>query len=362
VRAPGHHALRILLVSNMWPSEANPVYGGFVARQAEALASCGASVQVVANDDPRTGALSSLRKYRHLTRRVRRAARHGEFDVVIGHYLYPTAGIARMAARSAGAKLVLVVHGTDARSVLRPDPYAWAARRAARSADLIVTVSQALARSLRSDVRVSGSVPMTAIHMGIDAAAFHPDPDARAALGLRADERVVLFVGNLVPVKGMDVLRQAFEQLVAGNAADRLVIVGSGLLESELHAWAKGSPALSDRVVLTGRLPQAAVARWMAAADVFVLPSHNEGLGLVLIEAMACGTPCVASSVGGVPEVVDQRTGVLVPPGDADALKSAVARVLAAGRESWSEACIAAARGQGATDKARELLEVISTL
>ena len=154
----------------MWPSEANPVYGGFVALQAEALASCGASVQVVANDDPRTGVLSSLGKYRRLTRRVRRAVRHGEFDVVIGHYLYPTAGMARMAARIAGAKLVLVVHGTDARSVLRPDPYARAARRAARSANLVVAVSQALARSLRADLRISESVPMTAIHMGIDEA------------------------------------------------------------------------------------------------------------------------------------------------------------------------------------------------
>ena len=144
--APDQQASRILLVSNMWPSEANPVYGGFVARQAEALASCGASVEVVANDDARTGALASLRKYRRLARRLRREARNGEFDVVIGHYLYPTAGMARMAARIAGARLVLVVHGTDARSVLRPDPYAWAARRATRAADLIVRVSQALAR------------------------------------------------------------------------------------------------------------------------------------------------------------------------------------------------------------------------
>lgn len=353
---------RILLVSNMWPSDADPVYGGFVARQAAALTSLGASVRVVANEDSRTGVLPSVLKYRRLARRVKHAARQGEYDVVIGHYLYPTAGMARAAANIAGARLVLVVHGTDARSVLRSDPYAWASRRALHGADLVVAVSRSLERSLRGDLGVPESVPIAAIHMGIDDAVFRPDPDARAALGLSAEERMVLFVGNLVPVKGLDTLKAAFERLVADGSADRLVIVGGGPLEADLRDWAGEDQALDEKVLVTGRLAQADVARWMAASDVFVLPSYNEGLGLVLFEAMACGTPCVASAVGGVPEVLDERTGVLVPPGDAAELASAVAGLLASGKGAWSEACLAAARGQGSVDKARELLAALGAL
>lgn len=359
---PGHPAMRILLVSNMWPSGENPVYGGFVARQADALRALGADVTVVANEDSRTGVVRSMLKYRRLSRRIAEAATAGRFDAVVGHYLYPTAGMARTAARIAGARLALVVHGTDARSALRPDPYARAARRAAREADLIVAVSRALERSLRIDLNVPGTVPVSVIHMGIDDAVFRPDPDARTTLGVPDSERVVLFVGNLVPVKGLDTLEAAFGKLVADGAADRLVIVGGGPLEPDVRAWAEGDPALKDRVQVTGRLPQAEVARWMAAADVFVLPSHHEGLGLVLFEAMACGTPCVASEVGGVPEVLDEATGVMVPAGDAEALSSAITRVVASGKDAWREACLAAARGQGSVEKARELLHALQAL
>ena len=347
---------RVLLVSNMWPSDENPVYGGFVARQVAALRSLGVPVTVVANTDARTGAARSIAKYHSLARRARRAAREGDFDIVVGHYLYPTAGMARSAARIAGAKLVLVVHGTDARSVMRRDPYAAASRRALATADLVVTVSDALAAQLRASPGLPEGARTVTIHMGIDEATFAPDGSARTALGVASDERVVLFVGNLVEVKGLDVLQEAFSTLVRAGSADRLVIVGGGVLRDTLVAWADSDPVVAGRVTLTGRLSAAEVARWMAAADVFVLPSRHEGLGLVLLEAMACGTPCVASAVGGVPEVLDVSTGVLVAPGDALALGAAIERVLAAGKESYREACLRSAAGQGSVAQAEALL------
>ncbi|MDO8880928.1 MAG: glycosyltransferase [Coriobacteriia bacterium] len=356
--AGGHDLPRLLLISNMWPTEANPVYGGFVARHAAALTALGVPVTVVANTDPRTGVVRSLAKYRRLARRSRAAGRSGAFDAVVGHYLYPTAGMAHQAARLSGAALVLVVHGTDARSVMRRDPFAAAARRALAEADLVVAVSAALADSLRADVGVPESVPIATVHMGIDEAVFVPDPDARAALGIPEQERTVLFVGNLVAVKGLETLRAAFEMLLERKAADRLVIVGDGPLRQELTEWSSALE-LKDHVTVTGRLAQCDVARWMAAADVFVLPSHNEGLGLVLLEAMACGTPCVASAVGGVPEILDERTGALVPPGDGRALADAIDGVLAAGRGAYREACLAAARGHGATAQAEAFLGAV---
>jgi len=344
----------------MWPSEAHPVFGGFVARNVDALRRCGADVEVIANEDPHPGAVSSTLKYARLLRRVRAGASGRSYDAVIGHYLYPTAAIARVAARSIGSPLVLVVHGTDVRSVHRKDPFAWAARRALRSADLVVTVSRALARTVRDDLGVPESIPVVPIHMGIDEDVFVPDPHARRALGLAATERIILFVGNLVPTKGIDVLQAAFERLVADNLADRLVIVGCGSLEGSVRRWAENAD-VAGLVTLTGYMEQQQVAQWMAAADVLALPSRNEGLGLVLLEAMACGTPCVASKVGGVPEVLTGKTGVLVEPGDADALAKGLAHVLAEGPDTYRERCIAAARGHGTRTKAAELLEAIGS-
>ena len=361
-QAAQRRGARLLVVSNMWPSSRHPVFGGFVSRNVDALRECGATVDVVANTDARTGVLRGTLKYVRLARDARRQARASDYDAVIGHYLYPTAGMAAAAARAAGARLVLVVHGTDSRSVHRTDPWAYAARRAVRSADLVVTVSRALARAVREGLKLSDDVPVAVVHMGIDEEVFVPDPSARNALDVPAHERVVLYVGNLARTKGLDVLQTAFQALVADGTADRLVVVGGGQLEAELREWADGDPQLRDRVVMTGRIEQGEVARWMAAADTLVLPSRNEGLGLVLIEAMACGTPCVASRVGGIPEVVRDDTGILVPPDDPAALASALAQVLERGRSSYHEACIRAARGHGSRDKAKEMLDAIAQL
>jgi glycosyltransferase involved in cell wall biosynthesis len=354
--------MRLLTVSNMWPGPANPVWGGFVARNVDALREAGAYVEVVANDDPRPGVLPSVIKYARLARRVRDHVKGRDYDAVIGHYLYPTAAMAHTAARLTGSKLVLVVHGTDARSVKRRDPWAAAARKALRSADLVVTVSSSLAETVRDDLCLPESTPIAIINMGIDDQVFRPDSSARRTLHLTASERVVLFVGNLVPVKGLTTLSTAFEALVRQGAADRLVIVGSGPLDRELREWSASDPSLAGRVTLTGRIEQAEVARWMGAADVLALPSENEGLGLVLLEAMACGTPCVASRVGGIPEIHDEQTGMLVIPGDPDALSAALTKVIDGGRASYHDACLARAAGHSSGAKATEVIAAIRAL
>ncbi|MBN2848988.1 MAG: glycosyltransferase [Coriobacteriia bacterium] len=354
--APHPGTIRILLVSNMWPSEGSPVFGSFVARQAECLQDAGAEVIVVANADRRRGPLRALLKYSSLGRRVRAAARAGGFDVVVGHYLYPTASFALEAARIAGVPLVLVSHGTDARSVMRDDRFGRRGREALSHADLVVAVSAALRQTLRDEVGVPERVPIEVVNMGFDAGRFRPDPDARHVLGVPAGERVVLFAGNLEPVKGLDVLLDAFERVIAEGGADRLVIVGDGPLRGVMEERVAASSTLGECVRFAGQLPQPDLARWMAAADVFVLPSRAEGLGLVLLEAMACGTPCVATRVGGVPEILDEDCGALVAPDDPAALAAAIASVMARGKEPYSEACRARASHHTSTVKAREFL------
>ncbi len=213
---------------------------------------------------------------------------------------------------------------------------------------------------VRDKLAWSGEVPIVVCDMGVDPHVFHPDGDARRQLGWDAEERVALFVGNLVEAKGVRHLLDAFARLRARDACDRLVIVGDGPQGSALSA-AAAATGIGEAVRFVGSLPAPYLALHMAAADVLVLPSLSEGLGVVLLEAMACGTPCVASRVGGVPEVLDGTTcGRLVPPADAAALATALEEVLVRGRDAFSEACVAAAAGHSVERQAERFLGAVS--
>lgn len=358
--------LRLLVVSNMWPTDDDPVFGSFVERNVRALRDRGAEVTVVANSDSRTGGRAAARKYSSLWMRAWLAARPRRFDAVVGHYLYPTAAIAASAARRARVPLVLVTHGTDSRSVQRDDRFGREGRAALAAAALVITVSRALERVLRTDLRLPETVPTAVIDMGIDSDLFRPQPAAREKLRLDPAERIVLYAGNLVETKGVDVLAEAFLGMFDEGSADRLVLVGDGPLAARVRRRVEENAASyehadpTEHVTLTGRLHQRDLALWMAAADVFVLPSRNEGLGLVLLEAMACGTPCVGSDVGGIPEVLSVPScGRLAPAEDPVALAAAIADVLATGKDSFGQACLARAAEHSAGRKAAEMLEAI---
>ena len=147
---------------------------------------------------------------------------------------------------------------------------------------------------------------------------------------------MVLYVGRLVPEKGLRELLHATRRLAATRPQARVVFVGDGPLYTELAATLAAEPALP--LQLAGSQAPAEVARWMVASDLVTLPSYSEGHPNVLVEALACGRPVVATPVGGIPEVVGAASGLLVPPRDADALADALAKALA---QDWDEAALA---------------------
>ena len=319
--------MRILLISNLYPSSEHPAFGTFIAARAETLRRAGVSVEVVAITDPGVHT-RIVRKYASLGGRavlaaIRSLVARRPFDVVEAHIAYPTGLLAWPVARLLRARLVLFAHGSDVMDIPgRSGRHARAARRLYRSADVIVANSAFLAGELQARVAPPpGRVRV--ISPGIDLAAF-------GAAG-QEPRRGILFVGRLLPRKGLHVLLDALATLPPDVWAPPLEIIGDGpdLGASRAHAERIGVP-----VDFRGPLPPAAVAEAMGRAEVVAVPSaYEEGLGLVALEAMAAGAVVVASAVGGHRETVqDGVTGFLVIRDDAAALATALVRGLAVAR------------------------------
>ncbi len=205
-----------------------------------------------------------------------------------------------------------------------------AVRWAARRANAIITDSE----STRQDAIRLLDAPanrVIAIPLGVDPI-FRPIGDAQQMatfrMAHRLPERLILSVGTLEPRKNLDVLIKAYAQLVREKKIPhRLVLIGGG-------GWRYGrlidlieSLGIRDRVMFPGFVPLDALPWWYAAAEVFVFPSLYEGFGLPPLEAMACGTPVIASNASSLPEVVGDA-GLQVDPRDVNALTSAIARVV----------------------------------
>jgi teichuronic acid biosynthesis glycosyltransferase TuaC len=348
---------RVLVVSGLYPAPDNHVFGAFVARQHEALTRLGVPHSMVVNRRWRPGAVRGAMKYGSLLARAIGASRRREFDVVLGHFLYPAAWIARLAARAGGVPYVVFAHGMDVSSVQRPGALARACLRATREAACVVTNSRAMEARLREELALPQGVPVEVINMGVDRTVFRPIEGAREVFGWPHGERIALFAGNLIARKAPDALLEAFATLSQRGACDRVVFAGDGPMRSGLEAAAARRGLAAQ---FLGPLEPDRLALAMSAVDVFVLPSRTEPLGVVLLEAMACGTPCVATRVGGIPEIVGEECGLLVEPDDPAALADAVAEVLASGKQGYSAACLAAAASNDLDANTARLVGVLA--
>jgi D-inositol-3-phosphate glycosyltransferase len=190
---------------------------------------------------------------------------------------------------------------------------------------------------------------------GVDTELFRPIPraEARGRLGLGLDEKIVLFVGRLEALKGLDTLLPAFAQ-VDGHfpRSPRLLVVGGDLAKEapkfESLQRLAANLGIAERVSLLGVVEQPLLPYYYAAADVLAMPSYAESLGMVAIEAMACGTPVVVSRVGGLQHtVLDGETGYQVPPRDPQALAERLNALLA-------DPALAARLGQQGIQRAAE--------
>ncbi len=279
-------------------------------------------------------------------------------DVVLSYWLYPDAYGAMRAARRAGLPLVVGARGSDLR--VRDAISRRLTRPVLHAAQRILVVSEDLGRVAVRDYDADPA-RIRAIPNGCDATIFHPRPraDARAALGLDDDAELVVYVGRLVPEKGLRELLDAVIALAPQRPRLQLALVGDGPMRTELEARVAAASGL--RIHLPGPQGPQDVARWMAASTLVTLPSYSEGHPNVLVEALACGRPVVATPVGGIPEVVDADCGLLVPARDPVAL--AVGLRDALDRE-WDETTLSRRFSRGwdavATDTLRACEEALA--
>lgn len=265
-----------------------------------------------------------------LRRAVSRRLRAQRYGLVHAHWVLPNGWAACSAARRASVPVVVTLHGSDIAMAERHRFLASIARRSFMRAAAVTATSD----DLRQRAIRLGADPRQAIttHIGVDAAAFAPQPpsrEMRRLLGARDGDLLVVSVGRLASFKGFEYLIEAVSRL----QRVALAIVGDGELRPELEQLVKESSA---RVVLTGDVPHDGVARVLAAADIVVVPSVVDDRGRVdattstALEALAAGRPLIATTVGGIPEIVhDGENGLLVPQRDPVALASAIARLRA---------------------------------
>ncbi len=303
--------MRILEVTQMWPSPEQPDLGSFLVPLTRELESLGHQVEV-ASISQRGGSRS---KYVRLALEARTAARRCQPDVVFAHFLFPAGAAGALAARAAGAPLVVMAHGQDVANLGRMPGVTAATRWVLKRSAAVISNSRWLAGRLEQRIPEVGPKVEIA-DCGVDLEAFSPRSadHARRELGWDGEGPAYLCVGSLIDRKNVVRLADAFASIGRG----RLAFVGDGPLREALEARAG--------VTLTGRIPQADVPQWVAACDVLCQPSLIEPFGQATLEAMAMERSVVATTVGGPPEFVTPEAGVLVDPEDRGALESALER------------------------------------
>jgi teichuronic acid biosynthesis glycosyltransferase TuaC len=287
--------MKVLVVTNMYPTEEQPAFGIFVQEQVEALRKAGVQVDVLFVN----GRKSRLNYFWGIARYWRTLLK-GDMDIVHAHHAI-TGLLARL---QLCRPLVVTYHGTEVSNIV-PSWLSFLARRGARIFDRIIVVNKTEQNLVSNDEKVR------LIPCGIDLDKFQPisRDEARHALSLPVEKPLVLWVGQHRQwVKRLDLAEKAMQ------------VVKQQLPEAEL-------------VVVSGQ-PHSVVPTYMCACDVLLLTSRYEGSPMVIKEAMACNLPIVSTRVGDVAELLDGVDGCYLVEPDPEIVASRLVRVLESGRRT----------------------------
>ncbi len=317
----------------MYPGNKSATFGIFVKNQVNSLRKQGTIVDVVAVTDPDMKKANVVKKYAKwaIQTGLTLLGKGRRYDVVHAHYIFPTGMLALLFKKWFKTKMVVTAHGSDINRMAKKNTRikGWTTK-ILQEADHVIAVGQDLYQEIHQEYHIPAD-KLSIINMGVNLTTFHHHDvaEARKVLGIKEDERPIVFVGNIIREKGILELLEAYNTLKEKHRNLSLYLVGNPKQEAfqnEVTGYIDNHQ-LQD-VHIHRAVPQREVAIWMSVADLFVLPSYMEGFGLVAVEAMACGTPVVGTKVGGLQVLLADDHGVVVEPENADSLANGMMKVL----------------------------------
>lgn len=235
------------------------------------------------------------------------------YDLIHAHWVYPHGYIASLLKQKYNIPCIISALGSDIHTHPYEDPNTIPLIVSGlHHADIVFFMSEALLKKAE-ELGYQGN-NYRILSYGVDTDIFVPEDrsDVRRKLGLSPlDVKVVGFIGNLIPVKGADKLPAIFKEVARKKPDVLFVVVGAGFLRDSLEETCRDNHL---NVQFLSRLTTEEIVQWMNAFDLLVLPSRNEGLPNVILEALACGCPVVGSDAGGIPEAIG-KGGVVVQMG-----------------------------------------------
>jgi glycosyltransferase involved in cell wall biosynthesis len=351
--------MKILIITNLFPNNQEPTRGIYNKQQFLELAKL-CELEVVAplpwydnckipkreNIDgidvyhpryfmiPKFGrSLYGLFFYFSLIGNIKEIYKIFKFDIILATWAYPDGFGSFLISKVLNTPIIIKVHGTDINLHTKYLFLRKAIVYVLRNSNKVIAVSNALKTRL-----VKIGVPeekIVVIPNGVNLELFKPmDKDkCRNILNLSLNGKIVLFIGNLVRIKGIEYLIEAFALVSSMVKELCLVIGGDGPLRGKLVKRVKDL-GLEGKVKFIGKKLHNEIPLWMNAADLFCLPSIMEGMPNVILEALACKKLIIATSVGGIPEIITSEDyGILVPTQDVAALAEAICMVF---KNKWN--------------------------
>jgi glycosyltransferase involved in cell wall biosynthesis len=323
----------VLIISNMYPSKKGPTFGIFIKNQAKQLELAGISVDILAIKDPRMGKINVLIKYLLLffSFCINFTTKGWKYDIVHVHYLFPTGILGLFYKRLLKKPLIVTAHGGDIDKMAKKNKFfRICTETILRESDYIICVGDQLYSNVINDYSIPEN-KITVLNMGVDTRVFNPMDRKilRNHNGISDSAKIILFVGNIIKQKGVMDLIKAYKNIKVSIPNTQLYLIGAKknpVFFNKIEEFIDENK-LTDINVLDPK-PQKEISEWMNMADVFVLPSHIEGFGLVALEAMASKVPVVASKVGGLQYLLAEGNGLLVPPNNVIELEKTISYVL----------------------------------
>ena len=277
---------------------------------------------------PKVGFVQSLFLFLRIFHTIRSLHAEEQFDLVNAHWIFPDGVAAAWLCRILGLPLMLTAHGCDINAYTKLPMRRLQILSAIRSAQLTVVVS----RQQKELIEKLGIRPskMSIVQNGVDLDLLNvkDQRECRRLLHLDTEKKIILFIGQHVEVKGFTYLISAVKRLASKGINNfKVIAIGEGPLKKTLWAEVQESE-LEQHIEFVGAKKYTEIPFWLGASDLLCLPSHREGCPCVVLEALACGRPVVASKVGGIPDIINHDNGILIEPGNSESLSDGLMKAL----------------------------------